>query len=158
MTERQVSQPDLPPGWKWTKLGDVCEAIRGVTFKSGDSFNLWDESLIGCVTTSAVQSVPDWRTKRYIPATYAKKANQFLQPGDILVSTANSKALVGKSCIATEIPEPCVFGAFVTVVRPGPSVLASWLAFTLQRDEAKEYFYLTSSNTTNIQLEDGRLT
>ena len=143
-------QTELPARWKWVKLRDVCDAIRGVTFKSGDSSTYWYDGSIPCVTTSAVQSVPDWNTKRYIPVSYARNANQFLQSGDILVSTANSKALVGKSCLVTQIPEPCVFGAFVTVLRPANSALASWLTYALHRNEAKEYFYLTSSNTTNI--------
>ena len=97
-----------------------------------------------------MQSVLDWATRRYIPSGYAKNSNQFLQSGDILVSTANSKALVGKSCLVTKIPEPCVFGAFVTVLRPAQDVSASWLMFALQLDEAKDYFYTSSSNTTNI--------
>ena len=143
-------QAKSPAKWKWAKLGDVCDAIRGVTFKSGDSSTNWYDGSIPCVTTSAVQSVPDWNTKRYIPVNSVRNANQYLQSGDILVSTANSKALVGKSCLVTQVPEPCVFGAFVTVLRPANSVLASWLTYALQRDEAKEYFYSSSSNTTNI--------
>ena len=143
-------QNKLPANWKWTKLGDVCHAIRGVTFKSGDSSTNRYDGSIPCVTTSAVQSVPDWNTSRYIPASYVRNANQYLQSGDILVSTANSKALVGKSCLVTQVPESCVFGAFVTVLRPANSILASWLTYALQRDEAKEYFYSSSSNTTNI--------
>lgn len=140
----------LPRGWKWVSLGEVCDAIRGVTFKASEATDRLIEGFVGCVTTSAVQTVPDWDSRRYIPATRVRNSNQFLRSGDILVSTANSKALVGKSCLVTELPEKCAFGAFVTVLRPRPSVSSSWMSFALKRDEAKDYFFERSSNTTNI--------
>jgi type I restriction enzyme S subunit len=73
-----------------------------------------------------------------------------LQPGDLLVSTANSKALVGKSCLVDRPPFECTFGAFVTLLRPTPPVSPAFLAASLRSSRALAYFYTMSSNTTNI--------
>ena len=105
---------------------------------------------VACVTTSAVQDVIDWNSRRYIPVKAVKNKNRMLRSGDILVSTANSKALVGKSCLVNAMPEACTFGAFVTVLRPGKDIVSSWLSLTIQNGDAKQYFYDVSSNTTNI--------
>ena len=132
------------------ELGDVCEAVRGVTYVGGEARRLPDAGYVGCVTTSAVQNVIDWNSRRYIPAKAVKNKNRLLQSGDILVSTANSKALVGKSCLVNAVPEACTFGAFVTVLRPGKDIVSSWLSSTIQNGDARQYFYDVSSNTTNI--------
>jgi len=73
-----------------------------------------------------------------------------LRAGDLLVSTANSKALVGKSCLVGEPPFPSTFGAFVTVVRPSGDVLPSYLASAMRTPQAQHYAFTMSSNTTNI--------
>lgn len=73
-----------------------------------------------------------------------------LRAGDLLVSTANSKALVGKSCMIRDVPFPCTFGAFVTVLRPKNDVAPEFLAAWMRSPDALVYCYTTSSNTTNI--------
>ena len=145
-----TGQKELPAGWKWVKLGDVSESIRGVTFKSQDSSKEPQGGYVACITTSAVQTKPDWSTARYIPVNAVRKNQQMLQYGDILVSTANSKALVGKSCMVDELPFDCAFGAFVTVIRPSIGIEHLWLANYLITDAARGFFYKKSSATTNI--------
>lgn len=145
-----IKARSLPPGWKWVKLGDVSDAVRGVTFASGSTKPIAAPEFIACLTTSAVQNKTDWSTKRYVPKQSVKNPNQMLSRGDILVSTANSKVLVGKSCLIDEIPLPCTFGAFVTVIRPKETVESDWILMGLNTYEAKAFFYQASSNTTNI--------
>lgn len=67
-----------------------------------------------------------------------------------MVSTANSKELVGKSCLIEDVPFPCTFGAFVTVLRPRAEVLPFYLAAYLNTPAFKKLAYLSSANTTNI--------
>ena len=140
----------LPPGWRRVKLGDVCEAVRGITFKSEQTTHRVTEGFIACITTSAVQDITDWDSRRYVPVSTVKNNSQLLKDGDVLVSTANSKALVGKSCLVSRIPEECAFGAFVTVLRTTQAALPEWISSAIRHDHAKQYFYTVSSNTTNI--------
>ena len=144
-------QRKLPAGWHWAKLGDIYSPIRGVTFQSGEGKSSPFEYCIACITTSGVQDKIDWDSRRFIPIQRLSDKNQTLQLGDIVVSTANSKALVGKSCLVSEIPFPCTFGAFVTVFRPiSHDIDANFLAYWFRSPETLAYFYEVSANTTNI--------
>jgi type I restriction enzyme S subunit len=140
----------LPVGWRWLRLREICHAIRGVTFSSGEAKAEPFTNSVACLTTSGVQDVVAWDSRRYIPKQRVNSHVQMLHKNDLLVSTANSKALVGKSCLVDEPPFECTFGAFVTVLRPTsdvePYLLESWLRTTT----AKQYCYEKSSNTTNI--------
>lgn len=108
------------------------------------------DGFVACVTTSAVQASFDWESRRYIPVDCLKSTNQLLREGDIIVSTANSKPLVGKSCLVSHLPEECAFGAFVTVLRHGDEVMPEYMMLTMRLEDARDYFWRMSSNTTNI--------
>jgi type I restriction enzyme S subunit len=147
----------LPEGWRWKRLRDVCYAVRGITFSSDEARVIPFENSIACLTTSGVQHVVAWDSRCYIPKQRVKASEQLLRENDLLVSTANSKALVGKSCLVSALPYDCTFGAFVTVLRASdkiePYLLDSWLRSPI----AKKYCYNKSSNTTNIsnlRIED----
>jgi type I restriction enzyme S subunit len=73
-----------------------------------------------------------------------------LQAGDILISTANSKELVGKSCLINRPPFPCTFGAFVSVARPTEIVYPPFLSYWMMTREFLSWCFTQSSNTTNI--------
>ncbi len=143
-TERQ-----LPSGWRWVRLGEVCEAIRGVTFPSGAARPDPSPDRIACLTTSAVQEEVAWATACHIPVSFMRSPRQVVREGDLLVSTANSKALVGKTAMARRIPHPATFGAFVTVLRP-LGVDPCFLFYGLRTQDARRHFFTESSETTNI--------
>src|SRR5262249_34315310 len=75
---------------------------------------------------------------------------QLLCAGDILISTANTKELVGKSCLVPRPPYRCSFGAFVTVARPKASVYPPYLAYWMNTRRFLSWCFRMSSNTTNI--------
>lgn len=132
------------------KLGDACEFIRGVTFPGGEAEVKPFAGAIACLTTSGVQREVAWKSRRFIPRERVGKDSQLLRAGDILISTANSKELVGKSCLVHRTPFDCTFGAFVTGVRPAKSVFPSYLAFWMTTPEFLGWCYQISTNTTNI--------
>jgi type I restriction enzyme S subunit len=105
---------------------------------------------VACVTTGAVQNKIDWSAQRFVPVGSLSSEEQLLRPGDVLISTANSKELVGKSCLIGAVPFQCAFGAFVTVLRPKPGVDSVWLSLRLRSPDALSFFFTTSSNTTGI--------
>lgn len=132
------------------QLGEVCDFIRGVTFPSGEGRSEPSGNTVACLTTSGVQLNVAWKSRRFIPRERIKNARQLLQAGDILISTANSKDLVGKSCIVGTPPFPCTFGAFVTGARPTDAVYPPFLAFWMASAHFQAWCYRMSSNTTNI--------
>ncbi|MCC6607879.1 MAG: restriction endonuclease subunit S [Anaerolineae bacterium] len=136
--------------WKTVRLGDVAQAIRGVTFSSGEAEARPFDDSIACLTTSGVQGEVNWSSRRYIPLDRVRQEKQRLKIGDILVSTANSKELVGKSSFVDSLPFSSTFGAFVTVVRPNQNIVPYYLAKWMKTSEFLNSCYIACSNTTNI--------
>jgi type I restriction enzyme S subunit len=150
LSEKNIGKGKLPDGWQLVRLAEVCEPIRGVTFQSSEAKYDAFEGSIPCLTTSSIQSKVNFESCRHIPRHLVKSNNQIIRTGDILVSTANCKALVGKSVLFEDIACVCTFGAFVTVLRHKNVILPEILVYLLKTKSAIDYFYSKSSNTTNI--------
>ena len=131
-------------------LSDLCDVLRGVAFSANQSHNSPFAGSVACATTKSVQEEVDWESCRHIPAGVVKNHARILQVGDILISIANSKELVGKISVVRAIPFRATFGAFVAVLRSNKCVLPEFLALYLRAPQVKRYFYIHSSNTTNI--------
>jgi Restriction endonuclease S subunits len=91
-----------------------------------------------------------WATARFIPRDFLGSTSQILRPGDILVSTANSKPNVGTSARVDVVPFEATFGAFVTVARPGPEIDSEYLSFWFRSPAFLTVANALSSQTTNI--------
>lgn len=141
---------NLPKDWNWTPIGEIADAVRGVAFPGNETSKGKFENSIACLTTSGVQDEVNWRSRRFIPKEFLSNEKQVLKNGDLLVSTANSKELVGKSCLIKNPTFPCTFGAFVTVLRPNIKVDNSLFAYWMRSKEVLRWCFQNSSNTTNI--------
>lgn len=131
-------------------VGEIATAVRGISFAGADVAPRAGTSTIACLTTGAVQAQVDWGSVRYIPADYVVNQVLLLRPGDIVVSTANSKTLVGKATLVGEVPFPATFGAFVTVLRPNAKVVPAFLGYWLQTDRYRATARDLASQTTSI--------
>jgi type I restriction enzyme S subunit len=132
------------------RLGEVADAIRGVSFSGGDASDAFGPDRIACLTTRAVQESIAWSSARYIPAAYVRGDEQLVRPGDIIVSTANSAPLVGKSAIVRDVPEPTTIGAFVTLLRPGERLWPEYLAYWMRTEGFLRRVRTLASQTTSI--------
>lgn len=118
---------------KTVALGEIATFVRGVTFKPTDVTG----DGVGVMRTKNVQETLDLTDIVRIPAKLVKKASQYLQPGDALISSANSWNLVGKACWVGEVGEPLAIGGFVTALRPDK----------IQIEPRYLYWWLTSPRT-----------
>ncbi|WP_240095558.1 restriction endonuclease subunit S [Thermomonas flagellata] len=99
------------------KLGDVAEFIRGITFKPEDVVPLDADDAVVCMRTKNVQTLLDCDDLLAVPSEFVRRKDQYLQEGDILVSSANSWNLVGKCCWVPALPWRAAFGGFISVLR-----------------------------------------
>jgi len=99
------------------KLGDVAEFVRGITFKPEDVCALDQADAVACMRTKNVQAALDLSDVWAVHKDFVKRKEQFLQEGDILVSTANSWNLVGKCCWTPALPWPATLGGFISALR-----------------------------------------
>ncbi len=97
--------------------------------------------------TKNVQQTLDLSNIIRIPAKLIKRADQYLHPGDTLISSANWAA-VGKACWVPNLPEPLAIGGFVTAPRRNRSTRGTCIGGLFPAFQEKMRGY--SNQTTNI--------
>jgi type I restriction enzyme S subunit len=105
--------------------------------------------------TKNVQEDLDESDIAWIPASIIRNSSKYLNPGDILVSSANSWNLAGKGCWVPELKYPASAGGFISILRGNPDTvdlryLYHW--FISPQTQAKLRSY--SNKTTNISNLD----
>lgn len=139
----------IPLSWKWTRLGELAELVRGVSFPASAKSNKPAEGLLPCLRSGNIQTNTDWNDLIYVPESVVKNADKLVKPGDVLISIANSYALVGKCSIVSALPYRATFGAFLAAIR-FLFVLPEYARSFLQSGFSSSAFRVGSSQTTNI--------
>jgi type I restriction enzyme S subunit len=99
------------------RLGDVARIVRGITFKPADVVPPGTPGTVDCMRTKNVQVELDTADVWAVEASLVKREDQFLVPGDTLVSSANSWNLVGKCCWVPGLARRTTFGGFISALR-----------------------------------------
>ena len=130
----------IDPEWPVVALEQVAEFVRGLTFRKSDQLQQATEDSLAVVTTKAAQEsgIVD-ADLYYIPRSLLHDDNKLLRPGDILISTANSLKLLGRTTHVQDIDRSVSFGAFMSVVRSNAHVLDSYLIHCLRTEFATDF-------------------
>lgn len=132
-------------------LGEVAEFVRGLTFAKADQLESpTDDSLLVATTKAAQESGIVESDLYHVPRRLLKDDRKLLRPGDILISTANSLHLLGRTTHVKRIDHPMSFGAFMSVIRPTERVLDEYLVRLLRTPFAFDFFTRNANTTTNI--------
>ena len=132
------------------QLADAAHIVRGVAFAKEDKRHAPADGLIACLRTTNVQRSVEWDDLWFVPEQAAKRADQIVRSGDILISTANSYELVGKVAMVGAMPYRATLGAFISLIRPKPHVNASYLYHQLTTLDVQSAIRSCASTTTNI--------
>ena len=90
MTAQQSHPHNLPPGWEWAKLGDVCTVTLGQS-PPGSTYRNEPSGL------PFFQGKADFGTRHPVPIKWCVKPRKIAEAGDILISV---RAPVGPTNIA----------------------------------------------------------
>ncbi len=117
---------------KKVRLGDVAQYIRGITFKPEDKVSPGEDDAVVCFRTTNIQADLDLSDVIAVPRSMVPNNDQYLRDGDILISSANSWELVGKSCWVSNLPYTATLGGFIAAVRAryevvNPRYLYHWM-------------------------------
>ena len=141
----------MSANWKAVTLGEVAEFVRGINFKPDDVVPTGTPGSVACMRTKNVQAELDMSDVWSVGEQFVRRAEQFLQPGDVLVSSANSWNLVGKCCWVPELPGRASFGGFVSVLRPHRTKIdARFLFRWFSSDRIQTTVRSFGQQTTNI--------
>lgn len=140
----------IPDGWEWVRLGEVIEVVRGITFPASEKSKVIEEGRIACLRTTNIQDRIEWDDMLYVRREFVTRDEQFIRAKDIVMSTANSRELVGKVAIVENEPDvQTAFGGFLTVLRP--ILLDPYFVMVLLRTPVSRNALIDSaSQTTNI--------
>ena len=139
-------------------LGDVSQYIRGITFKPTDVVEAHSENSVVCMRTKNVQVMLDESDLIAVHPNFVRRDEQYLRDGDLLVSSANSWNLVGKTCYVHNLNYKATAGGFISIVRPKPNIVdPRYLYHWLSSARTQHYARLCGQQTTNISnLNKGR--
>ena len=139
----------IPNSWVWTRLGEVAELVRGISFPASDKSTESAPDRLPCFRSGNIQSKITWSDFIYVPKTALKGNHQLVCKDDILISIANSYELVGKSSIIESIPNEATFGAFLAAIRL-LELSPNYMRYSLGSGYSSDAFRVGSSQTTNI--------
>ena len=132
-------------------LGEVSEFIRGITFTPNDVEEVASATTVGVMRTKNVQEQLDLNDVWQIDRKFVKNKNQYLEEGDLLVSSANSWNLVGKASWIPLLNYESSFGGFVTVLRGNKKLIdRRYLYYWFVSDRIQSLLRSFSNKTTNI--------
>jgi type I restriction enzyme S subunit len=139
------------------ELGEVAAFVRGITFKPDDVVPVGTPGSAACMRTKNVQAELDLSDVWGIPESFVRRDDQYLIPGDILVSSANSWNLVGKCCWVPSLPWRSTFGGFISALRPNPAkvdprYLFRWFA-SGRTQAAVRSFGQQTTNIANLNVD-----
>lgn len=146
----QDLQIALPNGWSLARLGSFVSIVRGITFPASEKNSEPGPGLVACLRTANVQAEIDWEDLLYIDSSFIRRDDQYLHTGDIVMSMANSRELVGKVSYAGSMPvEKATFGGFLGVIRPY-QLSPRYLMCFLRAPQVRASLIDSASQTTNI--------
>jgi type I restriction enzyme S subunit len=150
-----MTTPQLPPGWEWKRLGDICDQIRGVSYKPDESSGSPQKGYIPLYRAHNIQESGLNENELIYVDSKRISTQQYIKSGDIIIcASSGSKDLVGKSAQADEDSQ-FSFGAFCKVVRP-KGVDKKYLGFFFKSNEYRQSISNVSvgTNINNIRNED----
>jgi type I restriction enzyme S subunit len=139
-----------PEKWRLATLEECADIIRGISFPKDAKQTEPADGYVACLRTTNVQRKVEWDDLWYVPTSYVKRDNQFIQLWDILISTANSYELVGKVSLVSELPINATLGAFISVIRAQSELLPHFLYYQLAWRASQSALRELASTTTNI--------
>ncbi len=125
------SLPDLPDGWVWTKIKDIAEFIRGVSYRKDQSSKTPKDNYVPILRANNINAQLNYEDLVYVQRERIKD-EQFVKALDIIIAmSSGSKHLVGKAAQAYQDFEGG-FGTFCGLVRVSEEVNQKFIGLFFQ--------------------------
>jgi len=118
----------LPDGWRWVRLGEVCEKPQYGYTASAESAKVGPKLLR---ITDIQNGEVNWESVPYCRCG-AEASTYALKSGDILF--ARTGGTTGKSFLIKDIPSEAIFASYLIRVRTKDGLIPEYLYFFLQSD------------------------
>jgi type I restriction enzyme S subunit len=140
----------VPENWCWTRLESVCDFERGITFPASAKETAPTNLNIPCIRTANIQEELELDDLLYVDKSYMKgNSNKMVRVDDIMMSSANSRELVGKTSYIHSLNNSMTFGGFVLCIR-AKKIVPKYLFYNLRYEFLSGNFMKEATQTTNI--------
>lgn len=140
----------IPKNWCWCKVSAISQFERGITFPASAKEPEATENNIPCLRTANIQEELEIDDLLFVDKKYMKENTaKLVRVYDIIMSSANSRELVGKTSYVYSVPFPMTFGGFVLAIR-ARTVASKYLFYFLRLEFLSGRFMGESTQTTNI--------
>jgi len=128
-------QKPLPAGWRWVRLGELCEFIRGVSFDKSEVRTNGLPGYLPVLRAGNIHGALDVVNDLvWVPEINVSR-EQRLRLGDIAICmSSGSPAVVGKTAQLKSVWSGSV-GAFCGIIRPRSSDMADYLGLWFRSPE-----------------------
>ena len=138
-------QKELPKGWKWVRLGEVCEFIKnGLNIKQSDNGRL----PITRIETISNGKIDENKVK-YIEPTEEEYKKYRLLKGDILFSHINSVEHLAKTAIYSGEPKELIHGINLLLLRPNKTIYPIFFHYWLTKESTRNLFRTKARKAVN---------
>lgn len=149
-----MDRAELPSGWRWEQLGEVCDIVRGVSWDKGEVIVSPKPGYLPILRAGNIGESLDTKSDLvWVPAANIS-VKQILRKGDIAIClSSGSPAVVGKTARLIGSFEGAV-GAFCGVIRARDQSLADYLSFWFR---SKGYLNWRDSQARGSNIQNLRV-
>ena len=155
LTNKNVKDGELPKGWKWVKLGEVCTSVE-----YGSAAKSKENGKVPVLRMGNIQNGKfDWSDLVYTDDEKEIK-KYLLKKNDVLFNRTNSAELVGKTAIYKGERKAIFAGYLIRINRIESLIDADYLTYYLNTHAAKSYgdtvrsFGVNQSNINGTKLKN----
>ena len=142
----------IPSNWVWTRLGEVIDIFRGLSYTKNDEVengylvlrgnNLTDNGLV-------------FLENIYVNEKVAEKGIKVKKDDIILVASTGSSKVIGRACIAKKDYQKTTIGAFLLLCRPKENIVKNWVHYIFKTLRYRLYIseQAKGTNIKNIKNE-----
>ena len=142
----------IPDNWVWTRLGEVINIYRGLSYTKNDEVengylvlrgnNLTDNGL------AFLENI-------YVDEKVAKKGIEIRKDDVVLVSSTGSSKVIGRACVVEKDYEKTTIGAFLFLCRPKEIIVKKWIHYIFKTLRYRLYIseQAKGTNIKNIKNE-----
>jgi type I restriction enzyme, S subunit len=146
-------------GWEVKRLGELCNSVRGVSYKPNDLYSIKSDSTATLLRSNNIQSGQLILNDVQFVDRKKVKERQIARAGDIVICMSNgSKRLVGKNGIFRQTYQSDILtvGAFCSIIRTKESGNENFISQVLKSDEFFKQvgFSLAGSAINNLKDSD----
>ena len=152
--EQNIKQ--LPEGWKWVKLGEVCDKMT-----NGANAKQFEDKIgfpISRIETIWNEKIDLDRVKYIKENDEAFIAKYSLQRNDILFSHINSDVHLGKTAIFKNQPKVLIHGINLLLIRLNKDVIADFFNYQFKyKRKSGEFISIAQKSVNQSSINQSKL-